>query len=68
MMDKMDSDNALLSAASSPSGFVDDDSCLDGCSICLEPFTSVDPPSVRFFYDLHTLESVFLCDLWFSLL
>lgn len=45
---------------SSRSGFVVDDDgdtlddCyLDGCSICLEPFTAVDPPSV----------SVFLCDL-----
>ncbi|KAL8515291.1 hypothetical protein ACS0TY_014128 [Phlomoides rotata] len=55
----MNSDSALLSATSSHSGFVDDDdSYLDGCSICLEPFTSVDPPSVtkcKHEYHLHCI-------------
>lgn len=42
----------MQSASYSVSGddYICDDSVEDGCSICLEPFNSLDPPMVRYMY------------------
>ncbi|KAG8370140.1 hypothetical protein BUALT_Bualt14G0086400 [Buddleja alternifolia] len=49
--------NALISASSS-SSVIGDDSFEDACSICLEPFSSLDPPSItkcKHEYHLHCI-------------